>query len=78
MQVLNANYPVTALHVSTDGGNQWSETVRRDYNYFEKNGGGGFGQDRFMVRISCSNGRQAILPDVSAAELAESRGPVNC
>ena len=78
MQVLNANYPVTSLHVSTDGGDSWAETVRRDYNYFERDGKAGFGQDRVMVRVSCSNGRQVILPDVSMAELAQATAPVNC
>lgn len=78
MQVLNANFPVTALHVSTDGGNRWEETSRQNYNYFEKEGKGGFGKDRVMVRISCSNGRQVILPDVSMAEKAETSTPVNC
>ncbi|KAK0730229.1 RlpA-like double-psi beta-barrel-protein domain-containing protein-containing protein [Lasiosphaeris hirsuta] len=78
MQVLNANFPVTALHVSTDGGNRWEETTRQNYNYFEKEGKGGFGKDRVMVRVSCSNGRQVILPDVSMEEKAETSTPVNC
>lgn len=80
MQVMNANYPVTALHVSTDGGSRWTETVRRDYNFFERDGGSsaGFGQDTVIVRVTCSNGRQVILPNVSMGELAESRAPVNC
>ncbi|KAK0648882.1 RlpA-like double-psi beta-barrel-protein domain-containing protein-containing protein [Cercophora newfieldiana] len=78
MQVMNANYPVTALHVSTDGGNRWEATVRRDYNFFEREASGGFGQDRVLVRVSCSNGRQVILPDVSMSEYSESRAPANC
>ncbi|KAK0611050.1 RlpA-like double-psi beta-barrel-protein domain-containing protein-containing protein [Immersiella caudata] len=78
MQVMNANYPVTALHVSTDGGNRWEATVRRDYNYFERESSGGFNQDRVLVRVSCSNGRQVILPNVSMEEYAESRAPANC
>jgi len=78
MQVINANYPVTALHVSTDGGNRWEATLRRDYNYFERETSGGFGQDRVVVRITCSNGRQVILPDVSSLEYAESKAPANC
>ena len=78
MQVMNANYPVTALHVSTDGGQRWEATVRRDYNYFERDAKGGFGQDRVLVRVTCSNGRQVILPDVNMAEYAESKAPANC
>ena len=81
LQVLNANLPITALHVSTDGGQTWEETARREYNYFERaagKGGGGFNADRTMVRITCSNGRGIILPEVSAAENAQTRAPTNC
>ncbi len=81
MQVMNANYPVTALHISTDGGQRWWEAVRKDYNFFERDardGKGGFEQDRVLVRVSCSNGRSVILPDVSMAEHAEARAPANC
>lgn len=78
MQVLDCNYPITALSVSTDGANTWQPTVRRDYNYFEKEKGSGFEQDTVVVRVSCSNGRQVILPNVSAASEAKAVAPVNC
>lgn len=80
LQVLNANLPITALDVSTDGGQNWEETVRREYNFFERATGksGGFSADRVMVRVSCSNGRRVILPEVSAAELVVTRAPTNC
>ncbi len=78
MQVMNSNYPVVGLDVSTDGGRQWAGTVRRDYNYFERDGKGGFNQDRVLVRVTCSNGRQVILPDVSMGEYAQSSAPANC
>ncbi|KAK1835008.1 RlpA-like double-psi beta-barrel-protein domain-containing protein-containing protein [Podospora conica] len=80
LQVLNANLPITALHVSTDKGQTWEETVRREYNFFERAEGknGGFSADKVMVRVSCSNGRRVILPEVSAAELVVTRAPTNC
>ncbi|KAE9965647.1 hypothetical protein EG327_000401 [Venturia inaequalis] len=36
MQVVNSNIAVSSLEVSTDGGNSWQETTRREYNYFER------------------------------------------
>ncbi|KAK3941011.1 RlpA-like double-psi beta-barrel-protein domain-containing protein-containing protein [Diplogelasinospora grovesii] len=61
MQVFNANQPVTSLDVSTDGGKAWQTTIRRDYNYFERPSGGGFGTDAVTVRITCANGAQQTL-----------------
>jgi expansin (peptidoglycan-binding protein) len=81
MQVLNCNYPITALDVSTDNTNSWQPTIRRDYNYFERNataGSGGFGADRVTVRISCSNGKQVIIPDVGQDSETKAVAPVNC
>jgi len=81
MQVQNANFPVTGLEVSTDNANSWLPTVRRNYNYFERDtedGSGGFGSDRVWVRIGCSNGRQVIIPDVGMTSEAKFTAPVNC
>lgn len=78
MQVLDCNYPLTGLDISADGGNTWQPTVRKEYNYFEKGSSGGFGEDTLVVRISCSNGRRVILPDVSMAGGAKTVAPVNC
>jgi expansin len=78
MQVLDSNYPVTALDVSTDGAQTWQSTVRREYNYFEKEKAGGFDKDTLFVRVSCSNGRQVIIPNVSQASEAKTVAPVNC
>ncbi len=49
-----------------------------DYNYFEKDGKGGFGKDIVAVRISCSNGKQVIVPNVSLTERTSITAPVNC
>ncbi|KAL8297880.1 hypothetical protein RB600_002751 [Gaeumannomyces tritici] len=78
LQVLDANYPVTALDVSTDNGQSWKSTIRKEYNYFEREGSAGFEKDFVHVRISCSNGRQVIIPNVSAANEAKTEAPVNC
>ncbi|KAL8408396.1 hypothetical protein RB594_007000 [Gaeumannomyces avenae] len=78
LQVLDANYPITALDVSTDNGQSWKPTIRKEYNYFEREGSAGFEKDFVHVRISCSNGRQVIIPSVSAASEAKTEAPVNC
>jgi expansin len=81
MQVQNANFPVTGLDVSTDNANSWQPTVRRNYNFFERStdaGSGGFGADRVWVRVSCSNGRQVIIPDVAMTSETRVSAPVNC
>ena len=78
MQVLNANYPVTDLSVSTDSGNSWRSTERKNYNYFERPGSDGFEKDRVYVKIRCSNGNQVILPDVPMTSELVTKAPVNC
>jgi len=78
MQVLDANYPVLGLEVSTDNLRTWQTAVRKDYNYFEKADSGGYGQDSLVVRITCSNGRQVIMPDVPQTSKTRVLAPVNC
>lgn len=78
LQVLDANYPITALDVSTDNGRSWQPTIRKEYNYFERERSAGFEKDFVFVRISCSNGRQVIIPNVSAANEAKTEAPTNC
>ncbi|SPO05196.1 related to extracellular cellulase CelA/allergen Asp F7-like, putative [Cephalotrichum gorgonifer] len=78
MQVLNANYPVTDLEVSADDNRTWESTVRQDYNFFEKEDKSGFGKDRVSVRVSCSNGNQVIIPNVSMESEVQIVAPVNC
>jgi expansin (peptidoglycan-binding protein) len=65
MQVVNNNIGVSALEISIDGTRTWQSTTRREYNYFEKQGGGGFGSDYLDVRITATDGRQLIIPAVS-------------
>ncbi len=69
MQVVNANYPVTALDVSTDGGSTWQPTQRQDYNYFQKSDGSGFGTETVTVRVTCSNGGKVVLTSVGCRQL---------
>ncbi|KAB5576067.1 RlpA-like double-psi beta-barrel-protein domain-containing protein-containing protein [Coniochaeta sp. 2T2.1] len=79
MQVLNANQPIASLDASTDGGKTWQPTTRKDYNYFQKaGGGGGFGTDTVTVRVTCQDGRRVIAPGVGVAGDTEWRTPVNC
>lgn len=78
MQVTNANHPVTALEISTNGGSSWQSTTRREYNYFEKPGGGGFGTDSVTVRVSCANGAKVTLSNVSVNGGSWSQAPGNC
>jgi expansin len=78
LQVLNCNYPIIALDVSTDNTQSWQPTVRRDYNFFEKDKSGGFDKDIVTIRITCSNGRSVIIPNVSMASEAKTVAPVNC
>jgi len=78
LQVLDCNHPVTGLAVSTDNGKTWQATVRREYNFFEREQAGGFDKDSVMVRITCSNKVSVIIPDVSMAGEAKTVAPVNC
>ncbi|KEZ42880.1 Uncharacterized protein SAPIO_CDS5311 [Scedosporium apiospermum] len=77
LQVLNCNYPITELEVSTDGAQTWEPTVRQEYNYFERDDKTGFGKDEVIVRVSCANGNQVIIPNVTMDE-REILAPVNC
>lgn len=77
LQVLNCNYPITDLEVSTDGAQTWEPTVRQEYNYFERDDKTGFGKDEVIVRVSCANGNQVIIPNVTMDE-REILAPVNC
>lgn len=65
MQVVNSNIAVSSLEVSTDGGNSWQETTRREYNYFEKSSG--FGVDEVDVRITAVDGRSIIVEGATVA-----------
>ncbi|KAH8909194.1 hypothetical protein BR93DRAFT_967198 [Coniochaeta sp. PMI_546] len=79
MQVLNCNQPVSALDVSTDGGKSWQATTRKDYNYFQKaGGGGGFGTSSVTVRITCQDGKKVVAPGIGVDGDTEYATPVNC
>ncbi|KAK5652160.1 hypothetical protein OQA88_10802 [Cercophora sp. LCS_1] len=78
MQVTNANYAVTGFEISTDGGQTWQGAVRRDYNYFEKSGGGGFGTETVAVRVSCVNGAKVTLWNVNVNGGAWMQAAGNC
>lgn len=76
--MLNCNFPITDLEVSVDGSQTWEGTVRQDYNYFEREEKSGFGKDTVTVRVTCSNGRQVIVLNVSMDPEREIIAPVNC
>ncbi|CAI4219576.1 unnamed protein product [Parascedosporium putredinis] len=78
MQVLNCNFPIVDLEVSTDNSQTWESTVRQEYNYFEREDKSGFGKDEVMLRVSCSNGRRVIIPSVTMDSEKEITAPVNC
>ncbi len=79
MQVLNSNLPVSALDVSTDGGQTWQPTERQAYNYIKKaGGGGGFGKDAVTVRISCIDGKKVIAPQIGVKGDTQYLTAVNC
>ncbi len=78
MQVVNANNAVTALDVSTDGGNTWQGTVREDYNYFQKSDNGGFGTLTVTVGVTCSNGNRVTLANIGVADSTSYTASGNC
>lgn len=66
MQVLNANLPVQSLEVSTDGGNTWQPTTRKDYNFFEQEQG--FMTDTVDVKVMSTTGGSVVVNGVSVAD----------
>jgi expansin (peptidoglycan-binding protein) len=78
MQVQNANWPIDTLHVSTDGGRNWENTLSRDYNFFEKSGGGGFGTTRVDLRITCFNKNVVYMRDVEVKDNKKIWADANC
>lgn len=76
--MLNCNFPITDLEVSVDDARTWESTVRQDYNYFEREDKSGFGKDVVVVRVTCSNGNQVIIPNVRMDSEAQLVAPVNC
>ena len=62
MQVVNANEPVAALEVSTDGGGTWQGTSRTYYNYFEEDAG--FGTGVVDVRVTGVSGSTVVVNGV--------------
>ncbi|KAF7178180.1 hypothetical protein CNMCM7691_006852 [Aspergillus felis] len=65
IQVVNSNVPVKSLEVSTDGGQMWQSTIRKDYNFFENPSG--FGTDFVDVRITSVTGETIVVNNVSSA-----------
>ena len=69
---------MVSLAVSVDNGKSWERSIRKEYNFFEREKSGGFGADRVMVRVTCSNGNSVVVPDVDMASGAKTAAPVNC
>ncbi|RHZ53011.1 uncharacterized protein CDV56_107512 [Aspergillus thermomutatus] len=65
IQVVNSNVPIKSLEVSTDGGQTWQSTIRKDYNFFENPSG--FGVDSVDVRITSVTGETIIVNNVNSA-----------
>ncbi|KAK0619176.1 RlpA-like double-psi beta-barrel-protein domain-containing protein-containing protein [Immersiella caudata] len=78
LQALNSNHPITGLEVSTNGGSTWQSTTRRDYNYFEKTSGGGFGTQTVTVRVSCANGAKVTVQNVGVNAGTVTQAGGNC
>lgn len=75
MQVMNSNVEVKSLEVSTDGGNTWKATQRKDYNYFENPAG--FGTDSVDVKVTGTSGSPIIVKNVSIASGTTKTGSSN-
>ncbi|CAO2649476.1 Nn.00g068610.m01.CDS01 [Neocucurbitaria sp. VM-36] len=75
MQVMNSNVGVSKLEVSTDGGNSWQSTTRKDYNFFENPSG--FGTDSVDVKVTSVNGGSIVVKDVSIAASSTKTGGSN-
>jgi len=66
------------MEVSADQGKTWEPTTRKDYNYFQKKGGGGFGTDEVLVRITCMDGKKVITAPVGVKGDTSYPAAVNC
>lgn len=62
-QVVNAKRRTTKLEVSTDNGQSWESTEKKDYNFFEI--GSGAGASTAWVRVTSYTGSSVIVKDVS-------------
>jgi expansin (peptidoglycan-binding protein) len=78
IQIQNANWPVDAVHVSTDLGNTWENTISKDYNFFERKAGGGFDKDVVDLKISCFGGSVVFVRDVEIKDRKKIWADGNC
>lgn len=78
MQVINANYQVTGMQVSTDGDKTWTSTVRQDYDYFQKSDGSGFQTAMTTVKVTCSNGNSVTISNVRTTVSSSYTASGNC
>jgi len=76
MQVVNANYQIDELKVSTDGGRTWRDTFRKFYNFFEIEHG--TGTDSVSVKLRCSNGKYITADNVNVNNRADTVVRANC
>lgn len=65
IQVLNAKKAVKSVDVSTDGGNTWKPTTRKDYNFFENPSG--FGTTSVTVKVTSVDGDAVIVKNVGVS-----------
>jgi expansin (peptidoglycan-binding protein) len=77
IQVLNVNWPVLEVNVSSDGGKTWGRTVGRDYNFFE-HPNGNFGSDIVDIRIVCTNKKVVEIQNVTMEGNKKHWANANC
>jgi expansin (peptidoglycan-binding protein) len=77
LQVLNVNWPILEVNVSTDGGITWGRTIGRDYNFFE-HPNGNFGTDVVDLKIVCSNRKTVEIKNVSMEGGKKHWADINC
>lgn len=65
MQVLNSNFAIKKLQVSTNGGKTWKKTKRAQYNYFERSSG--FGTDVVDVKVTSISGKSIVVRNVKVS-----------
>lgn len=61
-QVVNAKRRTAKLEVSTDGGQRWQGTERKDYNFFEISSG--VGASTAWVRVTSRSGSSIVVKGV--------------
>ncbi|KAF2431826.1 hypothetical protein EJ08DRAFT_712199 [Tothia fuscella] len=78
VQIQAANWPVDAVYVSTDDGKTWENTVSKDYNFFERQDGGGFGTSTVALKITCVKGAAVYIRYFQIQDRKKQWAEANC